>query len=143
MKPIDFENVTLPEAKAALDRREKDGKADNKGSEWENRRKPPAPDDLQLQEATRKWIDTLPEKVQPRHLARLYPRVANRLATVWDQASARERELDDLLIDKRGNRQGFPLQVAAEIMALKVHFAKAPAENPLEWLQLFDRRQRR
>lgn len=139
MDPIVFEKVTLQEAKAVLDGSEK--RAEPKDA-WVSKRLPPNPEDLQLQDATLRWIASLPENVRPWELARQFPRVANKLAKIWGQQSVRERELEDLLIDKRGNRQGFPMQVAAEVMALKVHYATEPQENTLDWSRKLESRVR-
>lgn len=139
MDPIAFEKVTLQEAKAVLDGIEK--RAELKGA-WDSERLPPNSEDLKLQDATLRWIASLPEKVRPWELARQFPRVANKLTKIWSQQSMRERELEDLLIDKRGNRQGFPVQVAAEIMALKVHYTTEPQENTLDWSKKLESRVR-
>jgi len=40
---------------------------------------------------------------------------------MWDEKSICEKMLDALMIDDRGNRQGFPFAVAKEILALKMH----------------------
>lgn len=139
MDPIAFEKITLQEAKAALDGREKREELKGIG---DSRRLPPNPEDLQLQEATLRWIASLPQNVRPWELARQFPRVANKLAKVWGQKAGRERELEDLLIDKRGSRQGFPVLVATEIMALKVHYATDPQENTLDWSKRLESRVR-
>ncbi|AOY00486.1 hypothetical protein [Jeongeupia sp. USM3] len=53
----------------------------------------------------------------PDQLIRLFPRIADRVAGLWGKP-----ELDDyfnaLLIDDRGDRRGFPLPVASELMVL-------------------------
>jgi hypothetical protein len=52
---------------------------------------------------------------------RHYPRIANVLALSWnDPASVREY-LFDLLIDRRGGREGFPEDVRAELLVLRAY----------------------
>jgi len=69
------------------------------------------------------WVASLPAEVRPIQLLRDYGRVANLLASMWGDREATYRYFDDLLVDKRGNRQGFPPRVAAELARLKAHYA--------------------
>ena len=114
--PISFEKVSLQEAKEILDARDNEGTSK---PNWHEQRKPINPDDLKLQAATYRWIASLPREVQPRQLALSFPRIANQLACVWTDKAVCEQTLDALIMDDRGNRQGFPREIAAEIMALK------------------------
>jgi len=70
-----------------------------------------------------KWLRSLPEQVRPTALANQYPRIANLLALDWSKAAVCRRYLDDLLIDhRRGNRQGFPLDVHRELEMLRDYY---------------------
>lgn len=67
-----------------------------------------------------KWLRSLPEQVRPVALASQYPRIANLLALDWKKPEACSRYLDDLLVDRRrGNRNGFPLDVHQELETLR------------------------
>jgi hypothetical protein len=80
---------------------------------------------------TFKWIARLPREVRPIALLRQFPRVANALATSWPEPEAFRSCLYDLLVDKRGNRKGFPEDVVAELLALRAHFeALYPLNTP-------------
>ena len=72
--------------------------------------------------ATFKWIARLPREVRPLALLRKFPRVANTLATGWVDSEAFRNSLYDLLIDRRGSRNGFPPDVLAELLALRTWF---------------------
>ena len=72
---------------------------------------------------TVRWMDTLPSEFQPAAIAKGFPRIANTLATLWTRPDAFQSYLDDLLIDKRGARRGFPLNVLAELHALSDYYA--------------------
>jgi hypothetical protein len=61
---------------------------------------------------------TLPPEFQPRAIGKAFPRIANALAALWTRPDAFTSYLDDLLIDNRGARQGFPIDVLAELHAL-------------------------
>jgi hypothetical protein len=67
----------------------------------------------------------LPAKY-PRILERDYPHILNRLMQLWGTQEF-DPFMHDLMVDKRGGRQGFPLEVAAELMFLSelhIHFKK-------------------
>ncbi len=73
--------------------------------------------------STGRWVEILPAAIQPRALIKQFPRVANVLARSWDDRDSGERYLNDLLIDRRGNRQGFPPDVHLELLNLRDHVA--------------------
>jgi hypothetical protein len=69
--------------------------------------------------ATARWAASLPMEVQPLALLQRIPRIANALAHVWDDHSGRLRYLDDLLVDRRGGRRGFPPDIHQELLMLR------------------------
>jgi hypothetical protein len=70
---------------------------------------------------TRLWMLRLPPKLRPTTLAEAYPRVANRIARDWVDGFMIDVCFEDLLIDRRGGRRGFPASVLHEIRRLH-HF---------------------
>ena len=68
--------------------------------------------------ATVAWADRLPSDFRPAALLRGFARIANLLAAMWADPRAFDAYMDSLLTDKRGNRQGFPPDVAHELAAL-------------------------
>lgn len=86
---------------------------------WEQRRRPPAPTDRVLAGHTLEWMSKLPVALRPSRLAERYPRVANQLATTWTSGMECSATFDDLLVDHRGGRIGFPYDVEVEIKELK------------------------
>jgi hypothetical protein len=70
------------------------------------------------------WAATLPADVRPTALIRLYGRIANLLALDWNDPLAIAADFDQLLIDRRGNRKGFPPIIAAELRALARHYGR-------------------
>lgn len=70
------------------------------------------------------WADTLPERVKPRRLMRVYPRVANMLALLWTERtrSPFDEYMESLLVDQRGDRQGFPPDVMTDLLTLREAF---------------------
>ncbi len=121
LDPIEFELTDLDTARQALDdlppgvaevRRLSPGY-------WEQRRRPPAPTDRALAGPTLDWIARLPPAVRPAHLAERFPRVANQLAMTWSSGMQCSAAFDDLLVDHRGGRHGFPYDVEAELKGLR------------------------
>ena len=69
--------------------------------------------------ATSKWFESLPPEIQPSALMRDFPRIANQIARVWNDAAGLEAYLDALLVDRRGGRRGFPGDVHHELLSLR------------------------
>ena len=69
---------------------------------------------------TQQWAQSLPMELTPDGVVRMYPRIANYLAIAWQDPNAVQEVLDDVLIDRRGGRQGFPPPVQKELLRLKV-----------------------
>ncbi|AMO98891.1 hypothetical protein CAter282_0985 [Collimonas arenae] len=123
MDSIPFEKVSVSEAKSILDK-ELQAKQENN---WESLRRLLSPADLNLQKQTYDWLIALPTEIWPLWLIKHYPRIANHFAEVWRQRSSCEALFSELLLDQRGARTGFPVEVSREIMALKQHFDKEAA----------------
>lgn len=68
---------------------------------------------------TQEWLDTLPRRVRPHALCRLYPRIANRTAAKWADIEALSTYFGDLLVDRRRGRKGFPLEVLNDLCVLR------------------------
>lgn len=65
----------------------------------------------------RKLFEMAPERY-PRTLEEGYPRVLSKILSNWDNPHEQERNFQDLVVDLRGNRQGFPPKVMEEILFL-------------------------
>lgn len=89
--------------------------------EWTGRRK--AKSTGVLLPRTARWIATLPSEFQPTQTAETFPRIANRLAALCSAPEELTNYLDELLVDKRGRRQGFPVRVVIELHALRAYNA--------------------
>lgn len=92
-------------------------------------RRPPTPFDRQLTRLGTRWLLSIPRRHRPRELAARFPHVVNRLALLWGKRDLVDHFFDDLLVDRRGGRQGFPRPVTDELLVLHEHF-----------LSLFDKR---
>ena len=72
---------------------------------------------------TQKWLDALPYRVQPHALCEFYPRVANFIAAMWGDTESLRVYFDELLVDRRGGRKGFPLDVFNNLRVLRDYHA--------------------
>lgn len=88
--------------------------------DWTPRRRS-QPADILLP-MTRRWIESLPHPSRPDALAGAYPRIANRIAAAWRDPVECRAVFDDLLIDRRGGRRGFPAPVLGDLLALRALF---------------------
>jgi len=82
------------------------------------RRTMPSASDRVLSVQARQWLRRLPARERPLALCSMYSRLANRLAAVWEDPWQTEAVLDELMIDHRGGRLGFPRMVALELVRL-------------------------
>jgi hypothetical protein len=71
---------------------------------------------------TIKWVARLPAQVRPLELLKQFPRIANVLARAWSDAAEFQRQMEELLVDRRGNRSGFPVEVYDELLALRDYY---------------------
>ena len=129
---LEFEKVSFTDARKAL---EETGAAayavPRKPEDWEARRTQSEAE--QLGDDARAWMAELPDAVRPNQLALRYARLANRLCRVWEQPAKCERLLDDLMIDRRGGRKGFPLPIANELATLRDHYFRLHHDGKSAW----------
>lgn len=104
--------------------------------DWARVRQPLRPQDQVLSAIARRWQAALTDRYRPDHLCAMYPRVANRLALCWDDASLASKVLDELVVDKRRGRIGFPPAVSQELIQLRL-LRPAP-QSPGDFTPLWD-----
>ena len=91
-----------------------------------------------LLDETSRWMSSLPASVRPFACARRFPRIVNSIADLWRRTRECEEYLDSLVIDLRGNRTGFPPDVAKELRALRSYYADLHPQRDYAW-ELVDR----
>ena len=89
-----------------------------------------------LLDRTLTWLARLPKDVRPMVLAGRYPRIANNIAGMWRRVARCEEYLDTLVVDRRGNRKGFPPDVAQELNNLRGFYAELHPDNRLEGISI-------
>ena len=80
--------------------------------------------------ATARWAANLPTDVKPLALLHGFPRIAATLARLWEDGERLQTYLDDLLVDRRGGRQGFPPDIHHELLLLSEYCNGRYAAGP-------------
>ena len=82
------------------------------------------------------WGERLAPRVKLPNLLQRYPRVANLLALCWSDVALSTVQLNALMLDSRGHREGFPPLVANELMRLRQyhdeHRARTVRDDPAQ-----------
>ena len=73
---------------------------------------------------TTRWLEALPQEVRPMALVAKYPRIANILTLVWNNPVECRAYFDELIIDHRGKRRGFPEDVHRDLVHLRDHYGR-------------------
>jgi hypothetical protein len=75
-----------------------------------------------LSEHTKAWLQKLPDEARPTALPEQFARIANRISSLWKHPDELIEYIDELLVDSRGGRSGFPMTVAMELATLKDYY---------------------
>jgi hypothetical protein len=70
----------------------------------------------------RALLASIEEATRPKELTAAFPRIVNRMASLWKSPRQMDRYFEDLLTDTRGNRKGFPLGILMELTTLKDYY---------------------
>jgi hypothetical protein len=82
-------------------------------------------------------IESLPTAIRPSGIVESFPHIMNLIASSWHEPRAFVRTLDDLLIDDRGNRAGFPFAIIVELTDLReYYFSTVRPESRKLWDRL-------
>lgn len=118
---FDFTLVSIDDARRALDEIDLPFEPRPTAARaWH--RVPSRPEDVRLLPETAKWLGELPAHVRPGKCAQYYPRIANRMCKLWPSPLFLKDYLQDLVLDKRGGRQGFPHGITHELEAFRHYY---------------------
>lgn len=123
---MDFEPVSIEEARAALDEIDAAIASLVSPEYWAKVRRPTQPSDRALTGRAMKWLGELPAEVRPEVTMQRYPRVINLMVDAWGDPEARDHVFDDLLNSKRKGRRGFPIDVERELSTLCLYSTALP-----------------
>jgi hypothetical protein len=90
--------------------------------DYSKRRSAPEKDSFELNAAAHALLASIEERARPRDLAAAFPRIVNRMASLWRTPRLMHRYFDQLLTDKRGVRKGFSLDILMELTTLKDYY---------------------
>ncbi len=89
------------------------------------KRQPAPASDRTLNASAIRWLADLPDRVRPNQSALRFPRIVNRLARFWDTPAMVTEIFNELLIDSRPARDGFPADVLHELRLLQTFWQTA------------------
>jgi hypothetical protein len=69
-----------------------------------------------------RWLGQLSPAAFPTALVRQYPRIVNLLALHWEDRLACPAYFEELLVDRRGGRRGFPTDVLEDLQNLREYW---------------------
>ncbi|MDO4904725.1 MAG: hypothetical protein Q4A16_04110 [Lautropia sp.] len=75
----------------------------------------------------------LPAEVRPAVCCQSHPWMLERLLDVWENPAAFRRQMQDLLLDTRGNRQGFGFAALTELSTLNDYYNTYVNPMPNGW----------
>jgi hypothetical protein len=127
MKPLEFEKVSVADVQKELESQRKQVVDRTRAVQ----RTPQS--GAVLQDATTVWMAELPPTLRPIMLASAFPRIANSIAELWRRVARCEEYLDTLVVDVRGDRSGFPPEVAQELRALRSYYAELHPASRSAW----------
>jgi len=76
----------------------------------------------QLEAGAVRLLESLPPTLRLVALRGQFPRILNQLADAWHSPSSFDALTSSLLIDNRGQRQGFPFEVVTELTELREYY---------------------
>jgi hypothetical protein len=90
-----------------------------------------------LDQRSKLIIESLPTAIRPSGIVEGFPHIMNLIAASWHEPRAFVQTLDDLLIDDRGNRAGFPFAIIVELTDLReYYFSTVRPESRKLWDRL-------
>jgi hypothetical protein len=123
---MEFEPVTVDEARAALDEIDAAMASLIRPEYWLKVRRKPLATDRALTGRSMKWLAELPQDLRPLVTMQRYARVINSIVDAWPNADDRDEVFENLLNDRRRGRRGFPIDVERELSALCLFASMLP-----------------
>jgi hypothetical protein len=91
----------------------------------------------QLNDRSKAIVKEIPRDSKPVEICKNFPHIMNLIAASWHEPKAFVKTLDELLMDERGGRQGFPFAIIVELTDLReYYFAAVRPESRKLWDRL-------
>jgi hypothetical protein len=75
-----------------------------------------------LDQRSKQILVAIPADIRPNHIISTFPHIMNLISKSWHEPKEFVKTLDELLIDDRGNRVGFPFAVIVELTDLREYY---------------------
>ncbi len=76
----------------------------------------------ELDQRAKGIVKALPKPMRPMQTCTDFPHIMNLIAASWHEPKAFVKTLDELLMDDRGDRQGFPFPIIVELTELREYY---------------------
>lgn len=79
----------------------------------------------ELDQRSKLILETIPSDIHPSIIVSKFPHIMNLISKSWHEPKEFVKTLDDLLMDDRLNRVGFPFAIIVELTDLREHYFSA------------------
>jgi hypothetical protein len=76
----------------------------------------------ELDQRSKQILQTIPAEIRPTNIVANFPHIMNLISKSWHEPKEFVKTLDELLMDDRGNRVGFPFAIIVELTDLREHY---------------------
>jgi hypothetical protein len=76
----------------------------------------------ELDQRSKQILAAIPADIRPNHIISTFPHIMKLISKSWHEPKEFVKTLDELLIDDRGNRVGFPFAVIVELTDLREYY---------------------
>jgi hypothetical protein len=91
----------------------------------------------ELDQRSKVIVKALPKPMRPMQTCTDFPHIMNLIAASWHEPKAFVKTLDELLMDDRGDRQGFPFPIIVELTELREYYFTSVRPEALKfWKRL-------
>lgn len=118
-KRLDWEEVDYKEALPAEILAEEENRLKVEQAKAQAKRTAPLAD---LDNRSKQILKAMPLDVRPSNVVSKFPHIMNLISRSWNEPKEFVKTLDELLIDDRGNRVGFPFAVIVELTELREYY---------------------
>jgi hypothetical protein len=121
-KRVDWEEVDYKEALPAEILAEERNRLEVEAAKAKAKRGAPR---AELDQRSKLILATIPADIRPSNIVSTFPHIMNLISKSWHEPKEFVKTLDELLIDDRGNRVGFPFAIIVELTDLREHYFSA------------------
>jgi hypothetical protein len=121
-KRLDWEEVDYKEALPAEILAEEQNRLAVEQAKAKAKRNAPR---AELDQRSKLILETIPSEIRPSIIVSKFPHIMNLISKSWHEPKEFVKTLDELLMDDRRNRMGFPFAIIVELTDLREHYFSA------------------